>query len=186
MVWSSVPEEQELLAPTKVGGALPTEPAAGPRVGVYLNDGSGNKMSYYLRHRVDVAQTRCDGDRQYLEATVALRSTAPEDVAALPDYVAASGFGSPRGTIRTTLYVYAPIGGFVEEVLVDGRPVDVGSLEHDGREVVSTTLDLAPGDRRELGVRLAGGQDQLGEPVFRTTPGAFGTGVGDVDWEACS
>jgi hypothetical protein len=186
MVWSSVPEEQELLAPTKLGGALPTEPAAAPEVGVYLNDGSGNKMSYYLRHRVDVTQTRCEGDRQYLDTTVDLRSTAPDDVASLPDYVAASGFGSPRGTIRTTFYVYAPVGGFVEEVLVDGEPVDVGRLEHDGREVVSTTLDLAPGEQRELSVRLAGGEGQLAEPVLRTTPGAFDTGVGEIDWEPCS
>ncbi len=186
MVWSSVPEEQELLGPSRLGGALDTEPSDRPAVGVYLNDGSGNKMGYYLRHRVDVAQTRCEGERQYLDTTVELRSDAPDAVASLPDYVAASSVGAPRGTLRTTVYVYAPAGGFVEEVRVDGEPVEVDVLDHDGRPVASTTLDVAPGEQRTLTVRLAGGAGQLGAPELRTTPGAADTGVGEVDWRPCA
>ena len=46
--------EQERLAGSKVAGELPSTPSSRPQVGVYLNDGTGSKMSYYLDYDVAV------------------------------------------------------------------------------------------------------------------------------------
>jgi hypothetical protein len=186
LIWSSDPREQRILGPLKVSGALARTGTSRPRVGVYLNDGTGAKMSYYLRHHVRVTTTGCQDERQLLKTSVKLRSTAPDDTRALPDYVAESVAGAPRGVIRTTFYLYAPVRGYIREVSVDGTTVDVSRLQHEGRQVIRTTLDLRPGEHRRLDVAMVGGPGQLAEPLVRTTPGAFDPGVGEVDWEECA
>jgi hypothetical protein len=90
LVWSSIESEQRLLAPTKVGGTLRTEPTPGPLMGVFLNDGTAAKMSYYLDATTSLTSVRCQADRQYLTTEITLTSTAPTDpavAAGLSDYV---------------------------------------------------------------------------------------------------
>ena len=186
LIWSGHAREQAVLTPLGISGGLAQEATPRPRMGIYLNDGSGNKMGYYLRRDVRVATAGCQDERQMLKATVDLHSTAPEDPRTLPDYVAESVVGAPRGTIRTTFYVYAPVGGFIEGVSVDGTEVEVNRLDHDGREVIRTTLDVRPDEHRRLDVTMVGGQGQLEAPILRTTPGAFDSGVGRVEWKDCA
>ncbi|QNN53946.1 DUF4012 domain-containing protein [Nocardioides mesophilus] len=186
LVWSSHPEEQALLGPTRLGGVLATEPQDFPRVGVFLNDGTGAKMDYYLDYSADLRADRCVAGRQHLTVELSLRSLAPADASTLPDYVAESVAGAPRGTIRTTLLLYAPVGGWLESARLDGGDQQLAGLEHDGRALTRTTLDLAPGQRRSLTLELVSGRDQTGQPTLRVTPGARGPGVGTVTRSACS
>ena len=192
LVWSSVPHEQALIAPTNLGGVLATKPDAHPRVGVFLNDGTGAKMDYYLDYEASLRSRRCDHGRQDLRLSLEMSSTAPQDVSALPDYVVGvSGGGRtvagvPRGSIRTSLYLYLPIGGYVEDLRVDGEPLELNPREHDGRTLLATTLDLAPGERHTLTLQLKSGRDQDREPVLRVTPGARGSGIGTVSGSTCS
>ncbi len=193
LAWSSRPDEQDLIAPTKMGGVLKVGPDAHPRVSVFLNDGTGAKMDYYLHYRADLLSHGCDNDRQQLRMRVTMRSTAPEDVAMLPDYVVGvtgggdrTVSGVPRGTIRTTLSVYAPVDGYVERSAVDGEEVELNPREHDGRTLLMTTIDLTPGQQHTLTVEFVGGSGRVGDPVLRVTPGAHGPGVGKVSASACS
>ena len=54
LVHSFDPAEQDLLAGTLVAGEHTSADADGPQVGLYLNDNTGAKMSYFLRTDVDV------------------------------------------------------------------------------------------------------------------------------------
>jgi hypothetical protein len=184
-LWSSVPGEQELIAPTPLGGVLVTQPSPEPRISLFLNDGTGNKLGYFLHHEVDVTPVRCQGERQVLDVELAMRSTAPRRGAGLPDYVAASAFGVPRGTIRTNVLAYAPVGGYVDAAELGGQPVDLPRLEHDGRVMTQTTVDLAPGERTTMRFRMYSGPDQPRSAVLRVTPGVNGDGVGSVGQPAC-
>ena len=58
--------EQERLAGSKIAGELPGSPTSRPQVGVYLNDGTGSKMSYYLDYDVAVRSEGCQDDAQRL------------------------------------------------------------------------------------------------------------------------
>jgi hypothetical protein len=186
LVWSAEPEEQALLAPTKIGGVLRTEAEVAPTVGVFLNDGTGAKMSYYLDATTDVTSDRCQADRQYLTVDITLRSTAPADTSALPDYVAESVGGAPRGTIRTSIYAYAPAGGYLDGAAVDGEEQRLPELSHDGRRLTVTTFDLAPGEEQTLTLDMVSASGSTADPRLRTTPAARGTGVGTVGESACS
>src|SRR5205814_1553906 len=59
LVWSAHEDEERELAGTVLEGALPLADGATPTVGVFLNDGSGAKLDYYLRNTAEVAVTGC-------------------------------------------------------------------------------------------------------------------------------
>lgn len=177
LLWSSVPAEQDLIAPTALSGELLLESRTSPRISVFLNDGTGNKMGYFLRTAVRVSAVRCQGERQVLDLDVRLRSVAPRGGRGLPDYVAESVAGAPRGALRLNVLVYAPVGGYVESVEIDGQPLDLPRLEHDGRNLIQTTVQLAPAQRTRIGLVALGGPGQLGLPELRTTPGVVGPEV---------
>ncbi|GAB2736902.1 DUF4012 domain-containing protein [Nocardioides pakistanensis] len=188
--WSSVEAEQDLLAQTPLGGEIPLSPGVErPFVGVFLNDGTGAKMQYFLEHRVDVEPVACNREgRQELEVTVTLRSTAPRDPSQLPDYVVgmAEQIGVEPGSMRLVTHLYAPVEGWVESSTIDGEELPVSSVDHLGHPVVTRTVDLAPGQTRRLRYVVMSGLDQPGAVNLRVTPGAHSSGVGDVQTSACS
>ncbi len=51
LVWSAHPEEESQILTTSVSGRLPIDPVKQPTVGVFLNDGTGAKLGYYLDGR---------------------------------------------------------------------------------------------------------------------------------------
>jgi len=187
LMWSNDPAEQELLAPTPLSGELATGSSDAPQIGVYLNDGTGAKMHYYFHHDVSVESTSCRDGRQNLRVTVEMRSDAPGDAArSLPEYVVGPGFGARRGAIRTSVYLYAPTGGRIGDVSIDGVETSVASLEHEGRPVAVQTIDLGPGDNRTLTYDVVSGPDQPGQAQVRVSPGAHSSGLGEISDSTCS
>lgn len=186
LLWSARPDEQALIAPTALSGSLAHEQSdQSPRVGVFLNDGTGAKMDYYLDYTANVEPVRCQGERQVLDVTLSMSSTAPRGGEGLPDYVANTSYGVPRGTIRTTVSAYAPIGGYVDGTALGDTDLSLDRLAHDGRSLVMTTLDLAPGESQELHFTMVSGPGQDGRPELRVTPGVHGSGLGSVGPSAC-
>lgn len=185
MVWSAHPEEQALLEPTVLSGALGGDASATagdmdqPRVGVFLNDGTAGKLGYYLDRSVSVETTECFEDgSQALTVTVDLTSTAPTDAAAsLPRYVTGVSDTVPPGDLRTNILVYAPTGGRIDGVTAGGEPVGVQSELHDGLFVVGVTSQLSPGGSASYEYDIVTGPDQKGPVLLRSTPGARDTQI---------
>lgn len=186
LIWSDDEEDQSLLAPTAAGGVLPTVAGDAPAVGVYLNDGTGAKMDYYLDYDVDVRSTGCNArEVQNLEATVTMRSTAPPDARTLPASVIGPGFGARPGTVRTNVLVYAPVGGDIGKATMTRERLISARFEHQGRQVAAQTIDLAPGEERVLTFPLTSGPGQPGEADVRVTPGLPGSGTTEIGPSAC-
>ena len=62
---------------TGLAGALDTE-AERPSIGVFLNDGTGAKMGYYLRNEVHVTEGDCRADgRREMQVRVVVNYDAP-------------------------------------------------------------------------------------------------------------
>ncbi|HTC70507.1 MAG TPA: DUF4012 domain-containing protein, partial [Acidothermaceae bacterium] len=78
-VWSNHPDEEKLLAGTSLEGAMPsTEQPEKPTVGVFLNDGTGAKLDYYLHADVSVAPAAsCPAGRVGFHVAVTLTSNVP-------------------------------------------------------------------------------------------------------------
>lgn len=176
LVWSADPAEQDELLGTVLEGALGEEPAPEPVVGVYLNDGTEAKMSYYLRHSVRVVPLTCRDDqyRDYL-VQVEMTSTAPEDAAtSLPEYVVGPGTVEPPlapGMTRTNVLVYGPLDGGVVTVRQDGEERPFTTHTERGRPVGLLAVDLRPGQTSTIEVELIGPDAHRGQPTVRTTPG---------------
>ncbi|ACQ78719.1 conserved hypothetical protein [Beutenbergia cavernae DSM 12333] len=156
-VWSRDADLQADLVGLGVGGSLAAEPAAS---GVFLNDGTGAKLDYYLDvETTSVAACAADADAVTLTRTVTLTSSVPADVAQLPWYVLGSaGAGSLEpGVLRTNVAIYSPAGGSIDSIARDG--VVIGGDVHDdgaGRQVTVVTVELAPGESTTLTVTTSG------------------------------
>ena len=174
LVWSAHEQEQELLAPTVLSGALrghhATPDGDAPILGLFVNDGNQDKMTYYLDLQVEATAASChpDGSRT-LTVTAALTNTAPDDAAALPAYVTGGGDEIPAGHMQLNVLLYAPAGGLVEDVRLPGLAPGVTSQVHDGLHVVGRTLTLPPGATQVVEYDVTTGASR-GDYSIRVTP----------------
>jgi Protein of unknown function (DUF4012) len=166
-------QEQSALAGEVVAGELVKEETDDPQVGVYLNDTTASKMSYYLRTSVRVDSTSCSGDVQVLDGLARLRSVAPKNASeTLPDYVTGGGAtGLEPGTQLVALRLYAPVGGEFERITLNGKTLkDVEVVVHDNRPVGTTFVFLEPQQTVDLGWRMRSGAGQTGNVQVKVTP----------------
>jgi hypothetical protein len=157
-VWSRHPAEEKLLAGTALEGAMPSrEQPSNPTVGVFLNDGTGAKLDYYLHEDVAVAPAAsCPAGRIGFHVLVTLTSTVPADAASLPAYVTGGAQpGVSLGTMRTQVVVAAPIGGAIVLASIDGVSTSIGTGIESGRSEGILFVDLAPGAKKTIEVELA-------------------------------
>jgi hypothetical protein len=174
LMWSTHQDEQADIAGTVLEGRLPADDGGAPTVGLFLNDGSGGKLSYYLTMAAQLSAGGCTGEggrELHLKFTVG--STAPG--AGLPAYVTGLALSGQPYTSRTNVMIFSPIGGGVERVASNGKDVSFGTgLERD-RGVAVLTVDLAPGSSRTYEVTIQTGQvprvDAPVSPRLWTTPG---------------
>ncbi|WP_199516375.1 DUF4012 domain-containing protein [Nucisporomicrobium flavum] len=174
LMWSADQAEETALTGTVLEGRLPTDQASRPTVGVFLNDGTGAKLDYYLSHAAELSVGDCDeeGGREF-HLKLTLGSTAP--TANLPDYVTGLALTGDKYTSRTNVMIFSPTGGGVVEATSDGKEVPFGTgLERD-RVVAVFTVELPPGTTKTYDVTIQpGAAPEDGDavrPELWTTPG---------------
>lgn len=149
LVWSAHPDLQSALEGSPITGEIPTSDDTAVRMGVYFNDATGSKMSYYLKPEISIIWNKCEeeprrGLRQ-LAVEVTLSSTAPLDGAtSLPPYITGNGvYGVAPGWARTVSNVYLPVGW----ELVSAGSTNGSNPKRDvvgGQEVLTFESTLAP------------------------------------------
>ncbi|KQW48541.1 hypothetical protein ASC77_07260 [Nocardioides sp. Root1257] len=157
---------------TAVAGDLVTDAGSAPQVGVYLTDGTGSKMSYFLRYDVNVDATYCTNEVQGLSGHMRLASEAPLDAASLPRYITGGGqYGVEPGNQSVFVYLYAPVGGGVSGIALNGRPVTgFPSVDYEGREVFTAVVELKPQQKADLTWRMKSGPGQTSDVQVAVTP----------------
>jgi hypothetical protein len=183
------PVEQKILAGSDIAGELVTDPdETAPQVGVFLNDNTGSKMSYYLRTDVSVDATFCKGGTQGLTGEAVLESVAPPDAGTvLPATITGGGlYGIEAGSQLVALRLYAPVGGTVSDIQFDRTPVDdVEVVDHDGRQVATTYVFLAPGQVVRVTWSMVTGPGQTGDIEVDVTPGIAPEDTSSVEPGSC-
>ena len=134
--------------------ACPRDGAGNPTVGVFLNDGSGAKLSYYLTQRAALSVGGCadDGSRE-LHLRLTLGSTAP--ARGLPAYVTGLALSGDPYTSRTNVMVFSPTGGDIVDVKLGGTEQEFGTGLERNRSVGVFTVDLPPGQSRTFDISIA-------------------------------
>lgn len=147
-VWSSHDDEQAQLLATTIGGAFLSGPYP-DAVGVFLDDGTGGKLDYYLTTAVTVENMQCTGPTPTATVRVDLDYEPPDGVASMPWWVVGiDASGLPPGYLATNVSVYAPVGAPLTALgLGDGQYVSGATGTIDGRAVQTVTSRLAPGDK---------------------------------------
>ena len=158
-LWSADQGEQRQIDDTAVAGSLPSATKATRQFGVYLNDGTGSKMDYYLDKTVAVGSSICRKDgRPTSVVQVTIKNTAPADAAtSLPEYVTGGGsFGTEPGKIKTLVAVYAPTNALYLGSSQDGKQVGVQTTSDGGHPVAQLQTLLAPGESTTFRVAFLG------------------------------
>jgi hypothetical protein len=170
LFWSAHPKEQDAIVDTRLAGVLPEREAV-PTVGVFLNDGSGAKLGYYVSGAaaLTVGDCRPDGRRD-LHLRLTLSSSAPKS--GLTPAVLGGGMAGDPYTARTLVYAFSPAGGLLLKARLDGAETPMGSGVERGRRVGIVTVDIPPGRSRVLEVGLLTPATSTGAADLWLTPGA--------------
>jgi hypothetical protein len=157
LIWNADDAEQAVLDGTTLQGHLPVTDADQTAFGVYLNDGTGSKMDYYMTLGTGVAWCTDTESSPDAALTVTLRDDAPADAAALPDYITgAGGLGTPAGSTETVAYLYLPAGSQIvtSGATGGGSESGFGTGVDQGRTVLTWTTVLQPGEEATATVRV--------------------------------
>ena len=189
LLWSANGGEQADIAQTSLAGGL-SDTAGHPTIGVFLNDGTGAKLDYYLSNAVTVTAGDCQPDgRRRLEVSVSLRYAAPSS--GLPPYVTGDQNIVPAYTVRTNVMVFAPVGGGVVSAARDGVGTGLQRGEDRAREVALLTVELKPGAATTLKVIIVApvSSDAIGLPIapgLVLTPGVRPWTTKVQPYDACT
>jgi hypothetical protein len=168
--------QRSLSGSTVAGELLPGDPRV-PEVGVYLNDATGAKMSYYLRTKVRLRSESCASGEQQLEGVADFTySDQGPPVEGLNRFVTGPGtYGTPKGQQLVLIRIYGPKGGQLGNFRVAGTPTSIKTVDDRGRPVATTVVQLRRGETVRVGWRVRSGAGQDRAARLSVTPGMTST-----------
>jgi hypothetical protein len=169
-VWSANAQEQEQIARTDISGVFLSHDNA---QGIFLEDGSGSKIGYYIDTETSVANRICpDGRVVGQTVTMQIAHTFDGDVEALPWYVTGGGFFVPEGEFHGNVVMYPPNDMAVVGFERDGEPGNVYSDVHDNRSRVAAWIELKPGETTAVEFDLTANKARYSISELVVTPRA--------------
>jgi hypothetical protein len=164
--------QRNLSGSTVAGDLVGGDPRI-PQVGLYLNDATGSKMSYYLRSAVRLKSEACAAGRQQLEGVADLTYTDQSPpVSELNEFVTGPGtYGTPKGEQLVLIRLYGPKGGELNGLRIAGKPETVETVDDRGRPVASAVVQLGRGDTVRVSWRMRTGAHQDRSARLSVTPG---------------
>jgi hypothetical protein len=164
------PKLQAQLSGTAVAGELDFKQTRSAQIGIYLNDATGAKMSYYLRSTMKTRATGCSGGVQTLHTSARL-SEVDLDPGSLPDYVSGGGaYGTPIGQQLLLVRIYGPVGGTFGPFSFDGKETPIDQAADRGRPVAITVVQLKPGQTVDVEWTTKTARGQAGATTQQLTP----------------
>ncbi len=148
LIYSADPTEEADISRTSLAGSLDADPDK-PSIGVFLNDGTGAKLGYYLRNQVHLTQGRCRTDGR-MEIQVKVTMTFDQPPADAPSYVTGVVYPDQPVVLRTNVLAFAPVGGSVASVQRDGKLIGLQKGSDSGRPVGAATIEMAPGTSTDV------------------------------------
>ena len=176
LAWMVNENEQKLMGQMGFSGALGQDPAT-PELGVYLNDSTVSKISWYASTSTVVGEgvKNADGTTSYDVKTTLTNTITPEEAASVPRYI--SGYNEQKRDVTDMLvYVsmYAPAGGSISDFSVsDGGLVDGASISNNtvyGLQVMGTYVHARAGETVTFTYRVTVSPEATEPLSVRTTP----------------
>lgn len=176
LAWMVNEDEESLMGTLGVSGALGQDPTK-PELGVYLNDSTVSKISWYASTSTVVGDgvKSADGTTSYDVTTTLTNTITPEEAASVPRYI--SGYSGQKRDITDMLvyvYVYAPAGGSISNFSVsDGGMVDGSSPDPNtvyGLQAVNSFVHARSGETVTFTYTVTVSSEAQQPLAVRTTP----------------
>lgn len=158
LMWSTVAEEQALFEAADIDGAPPAATDERAEFGVYLQDGVGAKLNYYLDLNVGVRATDCSDGMQSYELALTVTNTIPPGRESDLGPSILGNFraeGLAPGVQRLLVYVFAPPMAVLGDVFSDGDVLPSAGARDGSNPATRVTVELAPGESAELTTTVA-------------------------------
>ena len=175
IAWMRNDDEQNAIKETGIDASLPDpdDPSADPVAGVYFNNLSFSKLDWYLNADTQIGQgvKNGDGTCSYRITVTLTNIMTQEEAGKLPDYVAASAPGAARDDERLNVSVFAPTGGNISDLTVEGTQFGLGAATWHGIPFYSGTVDLHAGETTTITYTLTTSAEAGDKPLtLRQTP----------------
>ena len=175
IAWMRNDDEQNAIKETGIDASLPDpdDPSADPVAGVYFNNLSFSKLDWYLNADTQVGQgiKNGDGTCSYRITVTLTNIMTQEEAGKLPDYVAASAPDAARDDERLNVSLFAPTGGNISDLTVEGTQFGLGAATWHGIPFYSGTVDLHAGETTTITYTLTTSAEAGDKPLtLRQTP----------------
>ncbi len=175
IAWMRNDDEQNAIKETGIDASLPDpdDPSADPVAGVYFNNLSFSKLDWYLNADTQIGQgvKNGDGTCSYRITVTLTNIMTQEEAGKLPDYVAASAPDAAHDDERLNVSLFAPTGGNITDLTVEGTQFGLGAATWHGIPFYSGTVDLHAGETTTITYTLTTSAEAGDKPLtLRQTP----------------
>ncbi len=175
IAWMRNDDEQNAIKEMNIDASLPDpdDPSEDPVAGVYFNNLSFSKLDWYLNVDTQIGQgiKNGDGTCSYRITVTLTNIMTQEEAGKLPDYVAASAPDAARDDERLNVSLFAPTGGNITDLTVEGTQFGLGAATWHGIPFYSGTVDLHAGETTTITYTLTTSAEAGDKPLtLRQTP----------------
>ncbi len=176
LVWMANEDEESLMVDMGLSGRLETDPAK-PVLGVYFNDDTYSKISWYASASTVVGEgvKNPDGTTTYDVTTTLANTITPEEAASAPTYVYGNnGDKRDASDMLDFVFFYAPAGGSITDFQTSDGALfeDYGVAEAtlSGLQVLRMRTHLLAGETATFTYKVTVSADATEPLTVRTTP----------------
>ena len=175
IAWMKNDDEENAIKEMNIDASLPDpdDPSEDPVAGVYFNNLSFSKLDWYLNADTQIGQgvKNGDGTCSYRITVTLTNIMTQEEAGKLPDYVAASAPDAARDDERLHVSLFAPTGGNITDLTVEGTHFGLGAATWHGIPFYSGTVDLHAGETTTITYTLTTSAEAGDKPLtLRQTP----------------
>lgn len=151
-VYMANADEENAMAMLGCSGNINSD-ATAPKVGVYLNDATWSKISWYLSVNTEVGEgaRNADGTTTYHVTTTLRNNLSSSEAASLVDYI--TGYNPAKRNTTDMLdivYIFAPAGGSISNMVYtddSGNTSGITETTYNGRQLFTNTAQIL-GDKQ--------------------------------------
>ncbi len=175
LAWMQDADEQAAVVKFNLAGDI-AEDEATPELGVYINDNTWAKMTWYMSVNTTLSDPvlAADGTKTYTATTVIRNNLTDEEAATLPTYITGSNPAlSGLGNMIEEVMLYAPAGGTISNISCDlGNTFVEGTYSTLQTWRTGAQIQIEPGHEAVITYTVKTSANATTDLTVRTTPTA--------------